>query len=642
MFFRLTACILFFLCQFYNVYSLTDKPFLNWQSGISDFSKTAIVLIQEGFSNEYLNPDYNDEHWKRITVPSLWNEIGITNYTGIATYRLHIKLPEQPHLYDLGVNLGRIYDADETYFNGIKIGGYGKLDDVKSHAYDRGRIYEIPDKAVRWGKDNVLSIKVRGYFPEESGLVNGVYQFGKYEDLLRTYLMKDYTRIIMVVVYLVIGFYLFILYLQKRKGFNNAYFALFCLAFGVYFFLRTDVKYFFNNDFILLKKIEYLSLFMLFPSFLEFIRSYFEEKFNVLHILFHTSSSVCVALVLFSNNPLFWNQVNTGYYQYTWVLAILLIIFILLKWAERDKDARAFLLSFLILVTAVIVDTLYSRNLLTSKVINSIGLLTPYSFLLFIITIAVILANRHARIYIEFEQKSIHLERTLIERDLAYKQIDQAYLEAINRFAIMAELRDTDIGDHISRVALYVELLGYLMGLDHDYTQKVTYAAPMHDIGKVGIPDRILFKEGPLDADEWVIMKKHTTIGGKLFENASSNVLKMAREIAFYHHEKWDGSGYPEGLKGEAIPLSARLMAIADVYDALRSRRPYKPEMTHEKAIDIMENGDNRIKPGDFDPKILAVFLKYSEQFNKIFEENQGSDESPRRFNPNSILSITS
>ena len=142
----------------------------------------------------------------------------------------------------------------------------------------------------------------------------------------------------------------------------------------------------------------------------------------------------------------------------------------------------------------------------------------------------------------------------------------------------------------------------------------------MHDAGKVGIPDDILFKETSLTPQEWNIMKTHTTIGARIFENAKSPVLMTAREIALTHHEKYDGTGYPLGLKKDEIPLSGRIMAIADIYDAIRSKRPYKPEVPHDRVVKIMTEGDDKIKPTDFDPLLLKVFVDKADEFDQIYE----------------------
>ncbi len=145
----------------------------------------------------------------------------------------------------------------------------------------------------------------------------------------------------------------------------------------------------------------------------------------------------------------------------------------------------------------------------------------------------------------------------------------------------------------------------------------------MHDIGKVAIPDRVLLKNGPLDADEWKIMQTHPDIGAKILEGSDSPFLAMAVDIARSHHERWDGNGYPQKLKGEAIPITARIMNICDQYDALRNRRPYKPSFAHERVMEIIVKGDGRTMPGHFDPEILSAFQRTSNRFAEIFDACQ-------------------
>jgi putative two-component system response regulator len=204
--------------------------------------------------------------------------------------------------------------------------------------------------------------------------------------------------------------------------------------------------------------------------------------------------------------------------------------------------------------------------------------------------------------------------------------------------ASLAETRDNETGNHLFRTQHYVlALANHLRGharfadqLDDASVDRLFKAAPLHDIGKVGIPDRILLKPGRLDAQEFEVMKTHTTIGRDAIENAQRRVgvrvplLETAMEIALSHQEKWDGSGYPQGLAGESIPLSARLMAVADVYDALISRRVYKDAMSHAQAREIIAVGRGQ----HFDPDIVDAFLVVEVDFKAVALRFEDQDEA--------------
>jgi putative two-component system response regulator len=202
--------------------------------------------------------------------------------------------------------------------------------------------------------------------------------------------------------------------------------------------------------------------------------------------------------------------------------------------------------------------------------------------------------------------------------------------------ASLAETRDNETGNHIRRTQHYVKALAIKLrdhprfaGYFTDHVIDLLFkSAPLHDIGKVGIPDKILLKPGKLTPEEFEVMKTHTTLGRDAIEQAERQLgtpvefLKVAKEIAYAHQEKWDGSGYPEGLAGDAIPVSARLMAVADVYDALISRRVYKPAFTHEKAVELITEG----RAKHFDPDITDAFLEIREEFRTIAKRFADSD----------------
>jgi putative two-component system response regulator len=222
------------------------------------------------------------------------------------------------------------------------------------------------------------------------------------------------------------------------------------------------------------------------------------------------------------------------------------------------------------------------------------------------------------------------LEKKVAERTRQIKEIQHVTIFALAR---LAESRDPDAGDHLDRIRLYSYILTRQLGTKDKYSDYITtkyinnvyHSSPLHDIGKVGINDSILLKPGKLSREEFDVMKTHTTIGGKTLEDAEKQLqyktksfLSMGREIAYCHHEKWNGSGYPFGLKGEKIPLSARVLAVADVYDALTSKRVYKDAMGHDETRQMIvdQRGEH------FDPEIVDVFIELEEKFRMISTGN--------------------
>ena len=223
--------------------------------------------------------------------------------------------------------------------------------------------------------------------------------------------------------------------------------------------------------------------------------------------------------------------------------------------------------------------------------------------------------------------KAIYLEAEVAKRTREITAIQDVTILAM---ASLAETRDSDTGNHIRRTQYYVRALALKLKTHPRFAHFLSDAnietlfksAPLHDIGKVGIPDRILLKPGHFDAPELQIMRTHATLGRDAISHAEKSLgtqvefLSMAKEIALSHQEKWDGSGYPQGLSGDAIPISARLMAVADVYDALISRRVYKEAMSHQQAVQIICEG----KGTHFDPDLVDAFLQISDEFHEIAE----------------------
>jgi putative two-component system response regulator len=210
----------------------------------------------------------------------------------------------------------------------------------------------------------------------------------------------------------------------------------------------------------------------------------------------------------------------------------------------------------------------------------------------------------------------------------------KAEFEISLRLGRAAEFRDMETGMHIRRISELSKSLAHLAGLSEEQSETLRYASPLHDVGKIGIPDRILLKPGKLDQPEFDLMKLHTVIGSKILSDADEFPVIMAgRIVALQHHEKWDGSGYPQGLSGTDIHIFGRIVMIADIFDALTSQRPYKKAFPLEKALDIMKDGKGRF----FDPDLLEFFLGNFDVFLKIMEEFRDDERQNTPFESNDL-----
>lgn len=231
-------------------------------------------------------------------------------------------------------------------------------------------------------------------------------------------------------------------------------------------------------------------------------------------------------------------------------------------------------------------------------------LLKPFDMTEVLLRIRNLLETRHLNLLLHEQNQNLEVRVASRTREL-----EEARVEILQRLSDAAEFRDDDTGQHTKRVATLSVALGRALGLELEKLELIRWAAPLHDVGKIGIPDGVLLKPGKLTPEEFEIMKSHTTIGARILAGGQSGLVRMAEVIALNHHEKWNGSGYPNGLQGERIPLEARLVSVADVYDALTHPRPYRGAWSQEETRQEIARGSGI----QFDPNVVDVFLQLPE-----------------------------
>jgi len=285
----------------------------------------------------------------------------------------------------------------------------------------------------------------------------------------------------------------------------------------------------------------------------------------------------------------------------------------------------------------------HSMTGLTDLIANTQQLVFTAILLLGLVSISLIMSILN-RSYQKSETITEGLESKVTQRESELLRTKNAVIFGL---AKLAESRDNDTGEHLERIRSYVTIIAKDVaskreGLDDEWVRNLGLASSLHDIGKVGVPDSILLKPGPLSMEERAVIELHTVIGGECLEAiqmrlGNNSFMHTAKQVAFFHHERWDGSGYPHGLKEEETPLTARIVAVADVYDALTSKRPYKTSFGHLESRAIIISGSG----SQFDPEIVDAFLRHEDEFKKISqcESEAGARINRKQFaNPEELM----
>lgn len=230
-------------------------------------------------------------------------------------------------------------------------------------------------------------------------------------------------------------------------------------------------------------------------------------------------------------------------------------------------------------------------------------------------------ALRRRMLEIAFRGREAELAQKVREQTI---EIRDSREEIALRLISASEHRDNETGMHVRRIGLYAAEMGRRLGWGQEQVDTIRAAAPLHDIGKIGVPDAVLQKPGALNDEEWVLMKRHTSMGAAILKGSTVPFIQMGARIAIGHHEKWDGGGYPKGLAGEAIPLEARITALVDVYDALSNRRHYKPAWPEGEVVDLIRQGSG----SHFDPQLVDLFLAHLDAFRSILRDHPDEAQS--------------
>lgn len=380
------------------------------------FNNKKTILLFHGDSPDFIQESFDDSLWEQISFPLNKKDLTLFSQTEkeIYWYRIHFTLPTECPFQSIGINLGKIADVDEVWWNGTPIGNSGSVDDLKSHASNRLRQYEIPSTLLKLGEDNVLSIRVRNTWRADELPGRGNYYIGSFTKMRTDFFKSSMRELIFPIIYIVFFAYFLLLYSKRTGQKENLIYSIFSFFFAIYSFCRTDIKYEYISNFNILQKFEFGSMYFCISLFMAFVLIYFEEKHRLYHYAYYLFTLISLVILSFLNNHLHWYYLNVYFVQYTWVFPVYFSFKTLIKNYQKSADARIMIITFVFVCLAIGHDIILSRGY---QVVPFINLwITPFAMFIFVAGIAMILSVRFANSMNKIEELNETLELKVEER----------------------------------------------------------------------------------------------------------------------------------------------------------------------------------------------------------------------------------
>nr|WP_309099954.1 HD domain-containing phosphohydrolase [Fredinandcohnia onubensis] len=531
---------------------------------------------------------------EKMSVPGYWPQS-----TGYGTYQLVVHFPKEKVGQTAAIYVPQIFSAYQLWINHDLVFENGNVARTKEDMIPKG-IPEVIYFNVSQQKMYVL-LQVSNFHFRHTGIIGPIY-LGKPSNIEDRAKRDTFIEWFSIGAFLIIGVHHLNLYFNRRNERVTLYFGLFCLIYGFRILVvgQTSIYIFFPDiDWNLLLKLNFIAIFCCLSLFIKYFSLRFphEQKKAIVNLVIGTSL-LCIIVVILTEPYIFTNLIYILYLLFLITISYLLYLYIL---GFKMKQVGAYVIGFslFILVATVINDLLYDAQKINTTI------LTPLGILAFISAQSIIISKKFAT--------------SITENEILSRELETTQKEILFTLGEIIENRSKETGKHVVRVAEFSKLLALKYGLSNEQAELIKTASTLHDIGKVGIPDSILSKPGKLTKEEFELMKTHTTIGYEMLKHSKRRILEASALIAYTHHERFDGSGYPRGLKGEEIPLYGRISALADVFDALSSDRIYKKAWEMEKIVEYFEAEKGK----HFDPYLVDIFLKGFHEFVSIKEAFQ-------------------